>query len=409
VNILLIYFLLFTFLVERSLGFKLTQSSGLSLMNLSIYLLLVAWLYKIALKRKILISNNINKYLILIMFIGLFSIFFKYWEGEVQIRTLVGEFKYLKTWSNPFILFFVILNIINDKTTCKNAILGMLVLMVFSVLNMLMDKFGFPLFSLIKHTSFIDDRMAGFGNPNAYAIYLTLFLPIVLTFILFGKNILIKAINAIIYVVTITGLFITGSRGGFVSLLISLFVYFSMAKKDKLLSTHTILLIGALLGLFVFVGFLAAPPETKSVVIERFDPRNSEDFGDFTSGRTERWHTGLQLFFEKPIFGHGQGTYVSHSHNAYLSWMIQYGMVGLIAYLMIFTKVFFHAWQHYRTSSDVWLKQLYMSYLSGFTGWMVAMFSGALGTPFYMFWVYTAIMYRYPLLETIPSQYHPES
>ena len=133
VKTILIYFLLFAFWVEQVLGFKLTQTQGLSLMNVSIYMLLIAWAFSIIPRRKLIEPNNLNKYLMLFMLVVLSSIPVKILLGEVPNTSVLSEIIAVKNWMNPLIVFFILFNIIEDEKTCNRTLIGLAVFLMITV------------------------------------------------------------------------------------------------------------------------------------------------------------------------------------------------------------------------------------------------------------------------------------
>ena len=405
----LIYFLLFSFWVERALGFKLTQVTGLSLLNLSIYLLLIAWAFTVVNKRKLIEANNVNKYLILMVFVVVASIPVKILIDEIPNISILGEIIALKNWANPFILFFILFNIINDKRACKRTLIGLVVLLIVTASTTPLISLGVINIGTLKVTAALKGRAAAFGDPNEYATYLVLFIPLVLTYFLFQKKAFIKTASAVLLVLTFTALLTTGSRGGFLSLLFTMAAYLLILKRHRMIRLPAILAV--IVGVLIMgvVSYVVTPSQVKETSKNRFDFRESKDIDEYTAGRTLLLRNGLLLFIERPIFGHGRGTFVplmekrfrlaSNSHNDYLLYMVNYGIIGLAIFVMVFTKVFQHVWHHFKVTTDPWSKQLYISYIAGFLGYVVSMLGLNLFNPCYVFWIYTAVIYKYSHLE----------
>ena len=89
-----------------------------------------------------------------------------------------------------------------------------------------------------------------------------------------------------------------------------------------------------------------------------------------------------------------------NSHNDYLLYLVEYGIVGLVIFLMIYLKVFQHVWHHFKTTENSQRRNIYMAYIAGFGGYTLSMFFVNLIIPRYLFWMYTAIIYRYSQLES---------
>jgi O-antigen ligase len=405
---ILIYSLLFTFWAEKALGFKLTPVTGLSLFNLNIYLLLIAWtVFSAVSKRKLIEANNVNKWLILMIFVVIASIPVKMLLGEIPNISILHEVFALKNWVNPFILFFILFNIVDDEKTCKRTLLGLVVLLMITVSSMLLVTFGVTQVGMLKAVH--GGRSAGFAEPNQYASYLVLFIPLLLSSFLFQRSFLIKTTSAIFLILAFLGLVTTGSRGGALSLLFSMLAYLTILNRQKMFSLGAIMLVAVTVVVMGVTSYVVAPSKVRQVVSERFDPNSSEDLYKYTSGRTLVLRNGLLVFMKSPIFGHGQNTFVSlmekrfriraNSHNDYLLYLVHYGIIGLGIFIMIFTKVFQHVWHHFKATTDPWSKQLYVSYIAGFLGYAFSMLGVNVFAPRYIFWIYTAIIYKYTQLE----------
>ena len=92
------------------------------------------------------------------------------------------------------------------------------------------------------------------------------------------------------------------------------------------------------------------------------------------------------------------------AHNEYINYMIEFGIVGCFIYVIIFWKIFQHVWRHLNEATDPWNKHLYISYIAGFSGWIFSMLGVQLFLPSHIFWVYTAVIYKYSQLENVREE-----
>lgn len=210
-------------------------------------------------------------------------------------------------------------------------------------------------------------------------------------------------------IIAFAGLVTTGSRGGLLSFCFSMLIYLALLYYQKIFSLRSVILLAFTILLLGVLSYVIAPSEVKQTLSRKLDPASSEDLDQYSAGRTLIWRYGLLLFMDSPIYGHGQNTFVplmkeryrigGNSHNDYLLYMVEYGIIGLVIFVMIYLKVFQHVWHHFKTTRNSWRKRLYMAYIAGFSGYTLSMFFVNLFTPRYMFWIYTAIIYRYSQLE----------
>jgi O-antigen ligase len=387
---------------------------GLSLFNLNLYLLLLVWLLAIVQRRKIFMPNNINKLLTLMGLVVLMSIFVKILRGEIPNISIMNEVLGFKGWLNPVLLFFILFNIIDDEKTCNQALLGLCFLFLALILTQLSATFGITDYaarSMDKH-----GRAGGFGAAGEYAITLVLFFPFVLSgSFLYKRSNLFKIGCITLVFLTLVGLANAGSRNGAVSFLFSMVAYLSILKRKKIMGMRPIVFLIIAMIVVSTTAFVVSPSGVKNTVSERFNPSTSEDLDDYTSGRIELWENGWKLFIDSPLIGHGRNSfmilsqlrgyrYYGVAHNEYLRYLAEYGLIGFIVFFLIFFKIFQNIWQSLETTTNPWGKQLYISYIAGFCGYMVGMFATNAVPSLFIFWIYTAVIYKYAQLDMDKEQ-----
>ncbi|MDL1980218.1 MAG: O-antigen ligase family protein [Deltaproteobacteria bacterium] len=410
-KIILIYFLLFTFYIDQvmgAVGFS-HMLKGLSLFNLNLYLLLIVWLLAIVQRPKMFMPNNINKLLILMGLVVLMSIFVKILRGEIPDISIMNEVLGFKAWLNPVLLFFILFNIVDDEETCNQALLGLYFLFLALILTQLLATFGITGYkaeSIVQH-----GRAGGFSAAGVYAVSLVLFFPFVLSgSVLMKRGNLFKIGCITLVFLILMGLVNAGSRNGAVAFLCSMLVYLLILKRKKIMGLLPIIFLIITMIVVGATAFVVSPSSVKTVVSERFDPSTSEDLSAYSSGRTELWKNGWKLFVDSPLIGHGRNSFMILSqlrgyryygvpHNEYLRVLAEHGLIGLIVFLLIFFRIFQNIWQSLETTTDPWGKQLYISYIAGFCGFMVGMFATNMGSAMYLFWIYTAVIYKYAQLD----------
>lgn len=402
ISVILFYFFLFSFWAENVLGFKLTSIHGASLMNFSFYLMLMAWCFTVVRKKRLFEFNRINGYLLLLFGVIAATIPIKFLFNEVPGITLWGELTLLKGWLNPVLLFFILYNTLDDERHCRLVLFGLFVFFAVTVVTAISASSGFLQLGTIKVAQ---DRSAGFAEPNQYAAYLVLFLPVMFSGALFAGTKKKKIIFGALIFLACISLLITGSRGGVLSLFFAICVYLFTFSRKRLLRPGVFILV-LLFGLPVLAAstYLVAPDNVKKVVLARFDPSKAKDTNELTSGRTVLWANGFQLFLKSPIFGHGSGTFIplmkknfriwGNSHNDYLLYLVQYGIIGLGLFLMVLWSLFRGSWLIARDSSDRDLTILALSYFAGLSGFAVAMFGVNVMQPLFLFWAYSAVVLR---------------
>ena len=389
------------------MGFRLTNIVGLSFFNLIIYIFLFLWAFSVIKNRKIVEPHKVNKYLLLMVLVMLVAIPIKILGGEIPNVSISNELINVKSGANPILLFFVLFNIVDDEKTCKRALLGLIALLAITVLSQFLGAFGIIEYDAADLAK--EGRASGLGNANDYASFLVLFIPLLLSSFLFKRGAAIKSAAAILLFLSFSGLIITGSRGGALSFLFSMLIYFLLLYREKIVNLRKIILLCMMLTVVSGVVFLILPSKVTDAVTARFDPTQSEDLRELTSGRTLIWSCGLRLFMESPIFGHGNRAFLplvekkfsvrAVAHNQYLEHLVNYGILGLTILLMIFFKLFQYVWNQIQATRDIWNKQLYISYIAGFCGYVFSLLSINGGASRYPFWIYVAIICVYCRLE----------
>ena len=423
-NTLLVYLVLFNFWLEASLHFELEKlfglSMGMSLKNISMYLLLLSSIFAIKSQKSFLFKNNINKYMILFSFVILISML-----AEIIFYSELSEFKilkkqiiYFKNFINPWIFFILLSIIIKSKDTCKNALLGIVILVFLTAMTGIIEQNTTLNLGAQKHIIAYEGRYFAFGEANQYASFLVLMLPLVLSYTLFNRKNNKKFIFITIFISGFIGLISTVSRGGYIGFLIASFAFILLSVNYRMIGLFKVsIILIVLIPILAVLTIITVSSDVKKTikykVIDKaknesnYNPWEKEHRSAlqiYSSGRTRRWMKALQLFTESPIWGKGNYTVKEvldfDPHNDYLNISIKYGIIGLLLYLMIYINILRTLLKKLKISNDEEQKFFLIGYLSGFIGYMVCMFGIQLIQPRYIFWIYTAIIIKYIYLES---------
>lgn len=412
---------LVAFWVEKALHFKATETVGLSFSNLALCLLVAGWLLAVIRKRMIFPYSNINKPLIALIVVFGASLPIKQALGEVPIISVAEEIGSLKNWITPLLLFFLLLNVINKESTCNKILLGLLGIVVLTALSTILSSFG--LISLNRDYVLSQrGRSFGFAEPNQYAAFLLLFLPLLLTVSQLVKNSAVRILALGSSCLTVIGLITTGSRSGIIVFVLSIFFYLRLLGKGRVVGIKKMMVVFGLLLLVGAIGFAFAPQHVRDYTMMKFDPsyvQTAERHGMgkvdyYTSGRTLIWPKGFLLFLNSPLFGHGLDTFIplmnkrfripANSHNDYLLYLVNFGLIGFALLSVVIVRILKHFFHHLRMATDPWSKQIYVSYVAGFVAYILAMFNVNLIIPPLFLWIYTATVYKYSILTASTSK-----
>ena len=405
---ILLYFTIIVFWLVNVMNIQLTEVRGLSLTNVNFYVLIIFYGFMIIKNHRIIQPVSINKYIVLMIMIAIFSVFVKILYGELTKISLKNNILDVKNWANPFLYFFLFYNIIDDEKVCIRGLSALITLLIVTNVTMLLQTFGFISFEMIQDKSIATGRWAGFAEMNQYATFLVLLAPIPLSYFIFFKRRLIKSIALILFIFTVLGLFATGSRGGALSFLVAMATYGILLYKEKLIKLNYIFFTCFTILMICMISYLTMPYESKQLMTKRLDPKNYENIEEFSNGRVLFWINGIKIFAERPIIGHGHGTFVSlmekrfnltaNSHNDYLSYLVHYGIVGLLVFILLLVNVFKYAHKSYKTTSDEYSKLIYGSYIAGFFGYITSMLFVNVMSPAIIFWIYTALVFKHSKL-----------
>ena len=415
-----IYFVLVTFWLENCLNVG-NLIKGFSLSNLSLYFLILYWLFTSKIRDTFFQQNNVNRYLFILMAMIAVSIFPNVYGGGAQNWSLFKEIVSYKNLITPWLFFLLITALICDKKTCERLILGLSLFLLATVFAVFIENYlGVNLGT--SDNIYAKGRSAGFSEVNQYAAFLVLFIPLYLSSVLFQEKWSKKAKAFSFLFFAFIALALTVSKGGFISLFISLGYFFKVAFRKKLIRKRRVFLLVPFLLTLATVSYIFLPSQTKEIAAERIALQEREDLNPwerawlseqswawkFTSGRTEIWMYSIKLFIQKPIFGYGNDACSIQlglsPHSEPFKWLLNHGIIGFLLIAMVYIQIFRHVTYNLKTSTNPQSIILYIGYIAGFIGYVVAMFGVNLEEPRLIFWIYTAIIYKYTQLDAIREE-----
>jgi O-antigen ligase len=202
---------------------------------------------------------------------------------------------------------------------------------------------GFMLFGFNRESAYSFRASGMLLNPDHLAGFLEAVTLIALSFTVWGRHRLTtKFVIAYLTVGCLIGIAITGSRGGYLSLLAGLvvFVLLSLWVVRMYKETHfSMAFLGGIGGLLILVGCMVGFIKSTPVLNERLVHVDTE-------AKNVRWYHWLSTVDEfklSPFFGNGSGTQLyygrlfrraqlqtdpQHANNDYLELLAEYGVVG---------------------------------------------------------------------------------
>jgi len=284
----------------------------------------------------------------------------------VPAETLIFGFRFL-----VYALLFLALLHLQFK---KNEMISILKILVLSsvlqvILGLLKYLHGNKYFFLFFHELKENDPLAKYltgtlGNPNHFAFYLGMVLPIFLAllflklqFLETGKSLREKIIAAVdknklllIYaavpVLLGTGIILTGSRAGIITMVLSFLIFGQLAiylKQGKSIRRKLAWFFLVITAAALFIGV--------QTTVKKFLSTSFE-----SSGRFLRWPATLAMSKDFLIFGAGFGTYrysyflydpdeggnwSTHAHNDYLEILAEGGIIGSILFFLLIGMIIY--------------------------------------------------------------------
>ncbi len=333
--------------------------------------------------------------------------FFGSYERQEGISSLFFYF----LWS--LILFFNLVawrNIGSRVWTLKAKIRRILISANFSA--MLVGLYGVLQILNIDFLTWPDEpyltgrALSTFGQPNFFASFLLLTIPLAFYLAYSSKNFWAKTFFSFAAVFQILGLFSTASRGGLLALVLIgfLFVAYLLFASKFTARAKVLIAAGAFLIFILGIGAL-----------EIFTPgRLQESFnigaGSFAA-RVNFFHASADAILKKPAFGYGLenagevfikyyendwGIYADVSantdraHNLILDTLLNAGFFGLLLFSLWYYSFFKLAWQNYRAGK---YKYLSLAIGAAAAAYLVSlMFSFAIVAAEVYFWLLFAIL-----------------
>lgn len=296
---------------------------------------------------------------VMILFLGYFL---KFRNDGIPIHRACNKYDYI---SLIFLLtvsifgFFIHITTITDTGFIASIVLALLLLRCIAsyseenfrlfIFYIVLSATVSIIFSFTHYNDLVSDFYTTSGYVNRLrwkdSNYISFFIGIVslISLFLYKKNKEnVKLFYLISFVVFVVAICLLLSRGTILFLIISLTYYFRKSI-FRLSTVKYYILIALLLWVPYQMGFFDS-------VIERF---LSEDFAT-GSGRINIWRQGIDTFFNKDLFvilfgaGANQASTMAVSgdinwspHNNYLEILYNYGIFGLIIFVLFFMSLFF--------------------------------------------------------------------
>jgi O-antigen ligase len=227
---------------------------------------------------------------------------------------------------------FLVYEFVQDEREQASVLQAFVLGSVISIVTVLMDLASGGAQAAGGHHSLESARYQAAVGPNSLAVYLSLSMCVALYLTTVRKERAWIWFNTCIVPPTMLAIFLTGSRGGLITLMVALLIIPAVVL-TRAKAKRQLLVIGAIAVMTALV-LTAVPGQTW----ERLSTTGDEILHGTLTGRTAIWRAGLKVFGDHPIAGSGTGTFAMEvapmtgtaivAHNVYLEVLAEQGIVG---------------------------------------------------------------------------------
>lgn len=238
-------------------------------------------------------------------------------------------------------------NVINNR---KDYIKSLIFFLLFGTIICL---FSLLIYYILKYPTFITEEpyyglhgrsTATFGNANSFAGFLELILPIIFSLFLWVKNLLKRFLLLAAFFFGLWSMFLTYSRGGYISILFSLSLLLILLRKHI---TKRILLI-LVVSFLIFMPYLLKDNSLKryrdiytgkTYELELEYGRRGEQYREYLKIITKNILTGIGWGWEQQGYNFRvskSGKYeLSGLNSLYLNFLTKSGILGLLGFFIL--------------------------------------------------------------------------
>jgi O-antigen ligase len=211
-----------------------------------------------------------------------------------------------------------------------------------------------------------------FGQPNPFAGYLNLSLPLALALVLFGTEVRERWLAGAASVVLFGAEWLSASRGGLIGLAAALAVLLVVGLRREHIAGIVLAAGVPLLAIGLLTHAIPSRLTNAALRVLRLNdisvngPINNANFS--TMERLAHWIAGLNMFRAHPVLGVGSGNYnaaypryatnlvawpeaLGHAHNYYINVAAETGILGCLAFAAVTASMIWLCWRATHHSS----------------------------------------------------------
>lgn len=383
-------------------GLNVSLGPGLSSKNLLIYLTFAGIAVNSAVTRNR--SFELPEVLVAFAFLIFYAIItwmfaaFVFQVPEYDaLRTFVVLKSSLIDQYLTFLIFFFGILYAKDALTLLRVIVWITI--IGNVVTVI-DTFDIPNLGILENPGRKAGRFDGFiGQPNLYGQILVLFMASTVALWLTESK-TSRWFAAIGAFIAFIALVLTGSRGSYTGLVVgSLIAAFYLRR--SLPTTAIVRATTAVVLVFSMVVLITIVTGYSDVYLTSFEKFEGGTH-IATSGRSTLWTNAINAMVEHPwsfVTGFGFDAYESSrgfykaSHNTYLTYLHNLGVIGLSLYIFIFLRILSTARSAIVEAPADYRPHL-IALVFGLCGFLVAIFFSEYRTSAYLLWAYLGIAAR---------------
>lgn len=401
-----LYILIFSMLLSPEIQIGETRGStlgrGVTLRFEDFLLMVIAgsWFFRNAVYKDLglFLKTPLNRPILFYVLACVLATGFGIMAGRVPPKT--GSLFVLK-YIEYFIVFYMVVNHVRTDAQIKRFVFCLfLTCFIVSVIGITQIPGGGRISAPFEGEQ---------GEPNTFGGYLVFLLAIAVGLFYHIEDFRIRKYLIILMAVILPPLLFTESRASYLALIPMMFVLGVMMEKRAII-------IGVMAA-----ALIVSPLFLPATVINRvlFTIHQPEEPGQIQIGevrldtslsaRVQSWRQALAAWPQKPVFGYGV-TGWRFMDAQFPRVLVETGIVGLLAFLLLLVSIFRMAADHYRQVTTPFAKGICMGYIAGFVGLLFH----SLGANTFIivrimepFWFVTGIVFVLPMLEMATGRDNP--
>ena len=381
------------FVVGTTGGSSLSRGVTIRLDDLVLFIIGISWLARMAIKKELglFLRTPLNKPIAYYILVCLISTLFGSVFGDVQLKT---GFFYVLKYFEYMIIFFMVVNHLEDKKQVKNFLWAMLITCaIVSVIGIYQIPSGGRVTAPFEGAA---------GEPNTFGGYLVLMISVVSGLFLTSNSFKEQIIYGGLVFLFALPFFYTQSRSSYLAIVPAMITFLWLAKKRNL--------VFASLALVVIAFTVFTPRVTQDRITYTFtqgrDRTDVLEIGGVkldtsTTARVRSWQDAAKDWIKHPFLGHGVTGY-RFVDAQYMRIITETGLFGLFTFITLTVMIFRSSLDIFKDSNDEYQKGISMGFLAGFIG----LLTHAIGANTFIivrimepFWFLTAMVLMYPTLK----------